>query len=96
DNFFQQMKQVDAVKAKLHELCETYKYKAVVIESSYADLIDPKKAKFYRGGTVANFIANLTASFPDLQFTFCKNRKIANEWVARYFQAVKSMEESGL
>lgn len=95
DNFFQQMKQVDAVKAKLHELCETYKYKAVVIESSYADLIDPKKAKFYRGGTVANFIANLTASFPDLQFTFCKNRKIANEWVARYFQAVKSMEESG-
>ena len=95
DNFFQQMKQVDALKAKLHELCESYKHKAVVIESTYADLIDPKKVKFYRGGTVANFIADLTVLFPDLQFTFCKNRKFANEWVMRYFQAIKSIEESG-
>ena len=92
DNFFQQMKQVDALKAKLHELCESYKHKAVVIESTYADLIDPKKTKFYRGGTVANFIADLTASFPQLQFTFCKNRKFASEWVARYFLAIKSLD----
>lgn len=94
DNFFQQMKQTDTLKAKLHELCESYPFKAVVIESTYADLIDPKKTKFYRGGTVANFIADLTASFPELQFTFCTNRKFANEWVARYFQAVKELQES--
>ena len=49
------------------------------IESTYADLIDSKKTKFYRGGTVTNFIADLTVSFPGLQITFCKNRKIANE-----------------
>ncbi len=30
DNFFQQMKQVDALKAKLHELCESYPFRAVV------------------------------------------------------------------
>ena len=36
----------------------------------------------------AKAIAELYASFPRLRIVFCSNRKTANEWTRRFFDAV--------
>ncbi len=84
---------LDVLKASLLEMVETYKYKALVIEATYRDLVDPKKSRFYSGGFVAEVIAELFITFPGLQIVFCSNRKFATEWVERYFQRISKLEE---
>ena len=34
-------------------------------------------------------------SFPDIQFIFCENRKLANEWIYRWFRRI-NLEEGGV
>ncbi len=93
EQFLHDIGTFDILKASLLEIIETYKYKALVIEATYRDLVDPKKSRYYSGGFVAEVIAELFVLFPGLQIVFCSNRKFATEWVERYFQRIAKLEE---
>jgi len=60
----------------------------VVFESPYADFINPKKLTHYSAPFIAEILADLAVQFHDVQFIFCSNRKVANEWVYRWFQRI--------
>lgn len=81
---------LDALRMRLQEM-QSYKYKAFVFESPYADFINPKKLKFYSAPFVAEIIAEIFVEFPDVQIIFCSNRKVAQEWIYRWFQRISSV-----
>ncbi|MFQ6082279.1 MAG: ERCC4 domain-containing protein [Candidatus Aminicenantia bacterium] len=87
DNFLHEIATFDVLKAKLQEL-STFSYKAVVFESPYADFINPKKLTYYSASYLAELLADLTVEFRNVQFVFCSNRKVANEWLYRWFQRI--------
>jgi len=93
DGFIHDIATFEVLKARLLEMTATCKYGALLIEATYADLIDPKKNKFYSAGFIAEIIAELFVSFPKLQVVFCSNRKYATEWIERYFQRISKLEE---
>lgn len=47
-----------------------------------------KKQKFYNVTYIADILADLFVTFPGIQFVFCDNRKLANEWVYRWFKRI--------
>ncbi len=87
DNLFHEIATYDVLKATLQEM-SVFRYKAVVFESPYGDFINPKKSHFYKSSYVADILADLIFSFPDIQFIFCENRKLANEWIYRWFRRI--------
>ena len=87
DNFLHEIRGYDILKSSLEEL-KQYKYKAVIFDSPYSDFINPKKNPFYRPSYIADILADLSINFPDLQFTFFQNRKLANEWLYRWFKRI--------
>lgn len=90
DNFIHEISTFDALRMRLQEM-SSYRYKAFVFESPYADFINPKKLKFYSSSFVADIIAEIFVEFPDVQFVFCSNRKVAQEWVYRWFQRISQV-----
>lgn len=93
DQLLHDIATLEVLRARLLEMTSRYRYAALVIEATYSDLVDPKKARFYSGGLVADVIAELHAGFPGLQIAFCTNRKFAREWVERYFARIARIEE---
>jgi hypothetical protein len=93
DQVLHDISTLEVLRARLLEMTRLYRHKAVVIEATYADLVDPKKNRFYTGGTVADVLADLTVSFPEVQFVYCSNRKFAAEWVERFFTRVARLEQ---
>ena len=89
DNFIHEISSYDVFKISLQEMRQ-FKYRAVVFESPYADFINPKKNNFYKPTYIAEILADLFVSFPDIQFVFCDNRKIANEWIYRWFSRINT------
>lgn len=92
DNFIHCVATYDVLKMSLSEMLE-FKYKAVVFESSYRDFINPKKNPFYPPSYMADIIADLMVSFPEVQFVFQRSRKMANEWVYRWFKRIDKESE---
>jgi len=88
DNFLHEIAIYDVLKLQLQEL-DKLRYKAVVFESPYSDFINPKKLKAYNAVYIAEILADLFVSFPNIQFIFCDNRKIATEWIYRWFKRIK-------
>jgi len=96
DNFLHEISTMEVFKAKLQEM-SSFRYKAVVLESPYADFINPKKLSYYSAPYVAEILADLAVLFPDVQFIFFSNRKTANEWVYRWFQRInQKLIENGI
>jgi hypothetical protein len=93
DQFLGDIATLEVLRARLLEMTGACRHKAFVIEATYADLVDPKRSRFYSGGFVADVIADLSASFPDVQFVFCTNRKFAAEWVERWFTRIARAED---
>jgi hypothetical protein len=93
EGFIHNIATFEVLKTHLLEMTASYKYCALLIEATYADMIDPKKNKFYSTGFIAEIIAELFVSFPRLQVVFCSNRKYATEWIERYFQRISKTEE---
>jgi len=87
DNFIHEISTYDVLKISLQEMRQ-FRYRAVVFESPYADFINPKKNNFYKPTYIAEILADLFVSFPDIQFVFCDNRKFANEWIYRWFSRI--------
>lgn len=92
DNFLHELGTYDFFKLALQELNKN-KFKAVVFESPYSDFINPKKQKFYSANYIADILADLFVSFPEIQFVFCDNRKFANEWVYRWFKRIDTEQK---
>lgn len=87
DNFLHEIRGYDIFKSSLEELRQ-YKYKAVIFDSPYSDFINPKKNLFYRPSYTADILADLYVNFPEIQFMFFENRKLANEWLYRWFKRI--------
>ncbi len=93
DQFLHDIATLEVMRARLLEMTTKCRYAALVVEADYADLVNPKKARFYSAGLVAEVVAELSFAFPGLQVAFCSNRKFAAEWVERYFTAVSRRDE---
>lgn len=86
-DFKSQIEKLDAFKAQLLELMK-YKYKAIVFEAPFADFMDNEKLKHYPGYFIAEVITQLMIEFKEIQFVFLSNRKVANEWLFRWFKRI--------
>ncbi len=93
EQFLADIATLEVIKARLLEMATRYRHSAMVIETDYARLVDPKKSRFYSAGLVADVIAELHAGFPSVQIVFCSNRKFAREWVERYFTRIARLEQ---
>lgn len=87
DNFLHEIRTYDILKSSLEEL-KQYQYKTVIFDSPYSDFINPKKNPFYTPSYTADILADLSINFPDIQFMFFKNRKLANERLFRWFKRI--------
>ncbi|WP_197072618.1 ERCC4 domain-containing protein [Marinitoga sp. 1197] len=72
---------------------KAYKNSALVIEENYSDFLNENKIKYYSSSYMLKAIAELYAYHSDLTIVFAGNRKLANEWTYRYFEALKSHKE---
>ncbi|MCX5970574.1 MAG: hypothetical protein NTV14_03605 [Coprothermobacterota bacterium] len=68
----------------------SYPAPALVIEAAYADLLSPAKVCPYTPTFAAKALAELQAFHPGLPMIFAGSRKLAREWVLRFFQAVRA------
>ena len=93
DQFLADIGTLEVMRARLLEMTARYRNCALVIEADYSDLVNPKKARFYSAGLVADVIAELATAYPGLQVAFCSNRKFAAEWVERYFTRIARNED---
>jgi hypothetical protein len=80
---------------KLGEL-EAYAHSAMVVEANYSDFLNPKKLTVYTPTYAAKVLAELSALHPGTKIVFAGNRKLANEWTLRFFQAIESHERDAL
>jgi len=87
DNF---LGEVGAVQALHHQLADlaSHERAAVVVEAQYADFLDEKKLRGrWPPAHLARVIAELMALHPKLPLVFAGNRKLANLWAERFFEA---------
>lgn len=61
---------------------------ALVVEAPYEDFLSRVKSPYLSPSFAAEAIAELFAAHPRLRMVFLANRKMANEWTRRYFDAV--------
>jgi len=88
DNFLHEVRNFEVLKISLQEL-QRYPYKALIFDSPYSEFINPKTNLFYNASYTADILAELYVTFPDIQFIFFKNRKLANEWLYRWFKRIR-------
>lgn len=93
EQFLADIGTLEVLRARLLEMTARYRHCALVVEANYSDLVNPKKARFYSAGLVADVIAELCSGFPGLQVAFCTNRRYAAEWVERYFTRLARLEQ---
>ncbi len=87
DQFLHEIRNFEVLKLSLQEL-QQYPFKAMIFDSPYSEFINPKTNLFYRPSYTADILAELFVTFPDIQFVFFKNRKLANEWLYRWFKRI--------
>lgn len=91
ENLLAEFGRMAAFHQQLAELT-TYEYSALVIEAAYMNFLNPKKQKHYSTSFAAKAIGEIHAMHPGLTVVFAGNRKLANEWTFRFFEAVASHE----
>ncbi len=89
ENFKREFLNLPLLHQSLGEL-ETYKFSAVVVESNYSDFLNESKLKHYKPEFSAKIIAQIFVYHPNLTIIFAGSRKLAQEWVLRFFLAVKN------
>lgn len=65
-----------------------YTNAALVIEAQYADFLSPEKMAPASVSVIARKLAALDAAHPSVRIVYAGNRKLAEHWTARYFEAV--------
>ncbi len=91
DNLLADFGRMPVFHQQLGEL-STYRHSAIVIEANYSDFMNPSKIRFYNPAFIAKAIAELYALHPKLTIVFAGNRKLANEWAYRFFDAINAHE----
>ncbi len=91
DNLLAEFGRMPVFHQQLAEL-SAYRYSALIIEANYSDFLNPNKMKFYNPSFAAKAIAELYALHPKLTIVFAGNRKLANEWAYRFFDAINAHE----
>ena len=94
DNF---LGEAGAIQALHHQLADLagYDRAAVVIEAQYADFLSDAKLRGRWPPThLARVLAELAAMHPKVPFIFAGNRKLANLWAERFFEAVASSHQT--
>lgn len=86
---------INILHQKLGEL-EAYAHSALVVEANYSDFLNPDKLKVYTPFFIAKVLAELSALHPRTNIIFAGNRKLANEWTLRFFEAIESHERDVL
>ncbi|MGC8580590.1 MAG: ERCC4 domain-containing protein [bacterium] len=92
ENMLHDFMQMHTIHQKIGEI-EAYKHSAIVIEANYSDFLNPKKQTYYPVAFLAKAIAEIYAMHPRVNIVFAGNRKLANEWVLRYFSSIQSHEQ---
>jgi hypothetical protein len=83
--------EVGAIQALHHQLADlaSYDTAALVIEADYRDFLDARRlAGRWPAAHLARVLAELAALHPRLPVIYAGNRKLANDWTARFFRAV--------
>ena len=87
DNLLQDLGAIQALHHALADLAR-YEHAALVIEAQYADFLDARRLEGrWPPAFVAKAIAEVTALHPRLPVIFAGNRKLANQWAYRFFEA---------
>lgn len=86
-NFQHDLSVLPLLHQRLMEL-SSFERHALVIEAPYEDFLSRAKSPYLSPSFAAEAIAELFAAHPRLRMVFLANRKMANEWTRRYFDAV--------
>lgn len=90
DNLLHDLYEIRICHQKLTEL-SSFPNPALVVEAQYGDFSDPKRIGDRLSAPHLNrLIGEISALHPGLQIIFAGNRKLANAWTTRFFQAVRS------
>jgi ERCC4 domain len=90
DNMLTDMGSIQSLHQTLADLA-SHDRAALVIEAQYVDFLDPKRvAGRWPPAHLARVLGEITALHPKLPVVFAGNRKLANLWTERFFQAVSA------
>lgn len=87
---------IGAVQAWHHHLADlaAQPRPALVIEAQYADFLDDRRlAGRWPAAHVGRVLAEVQALHPALPMVFAGNRKLANQWCARFFEACATRDD---
>jgi hypothetical protein len=90
DNIVGDLGAIQALHQTLADLA-SHGHAALVIEAQYADFLDERRlAGRWPPAHLARVLAEITALHPTLPVVYAGNRKLANLWTERFFQAVRA------
>lgn len=88
DNLLSDLGAIQALHLELADLA-SHAAAAFVIEAHYADFLDPARVRGrWPPAHLARVLGEIAALHPRLPMVFAGNRKLANIWTERFFQAV--------
>jgi hypothetical protein len=89
--------EVGAIQALHHQLADlaSCERSAMVVEAQYADFLNEKKLRGrWPAAHLAHVLAELAAMHPRVPLIFAGNRKLANLWTERFFEAAAARQEA--
>ncbi len=92
ENLLGEMNAMPALHQRLLELA-SYEHHAFVVEAPYEHFLDGRRVHHLSPSFCARAIGEMYAAHPRLRVVFCANRKAANEWTRRYFEAISAQAE---
>lgn len=88
ENMVSDIGRIQVLHQQFNEL-STYTHAAVVIEAQYGDfMVAEKIGKYVSVAQMVRALAELSALHPTLPIIYAGNRKEANHWALRFFEAV--------
>lgn len=89
DNLLGDLSELKGLHQQLAELA-AWPHAALVIEAQYADFGNPARIGRWPAAHLLRVLGELPALFPRVQCVFAGNRKLANVWTQRWFEAVQA------
>ncbi len=87
ENMLSDVANLQILHQQLAEL-SLYPHAALVIEAQYGDFLNPDKIKPWTMAHLSRVFAELSALHERLPIIYAGNRKEANQWSLRYFEAI--------
>ena len=88
DNMLSDIARIQVLHQQFTEL-STYRHAAIVIEAQYGDFLSTERiGKWQSVAHMGRVFAEISVLHPNLPIIFAGNRKQANHWTLRFFEAV--------